>query len=383
MNLRSFRPGRLGAPATLLCALVVTAASCKDATGGGGGGGPAAIVWRTPVADKFAGTISVPQADADRMYVTGTGLAAFDLRTGAPVWKTGPFTQSIPAYVSVQGGRVLAAEAAAFAFDAATGRELWRTLLDGDASLSENTADERAFYVGTRTHRVYALGLESGAPLWVADLGMSWPAESLVKGIAVSGDTVYATVERPYSANGFLSAGVIVALDRGTGRELWRYQNGAGDTSRGVIGAPTVAGRLLLASDHKGNAFFAVDRFTGAEVWRTPTQPGAPGPEARPVVADGVAYASGADTYVYSLELATGRVIWKTRPAMGSSVFHAVCGGAVFNNFQGLGIVDRAGGRLLGTMFDGDNERVTSGFAVRDGMIFFVTHRAAYALRCP
>ena len=43
------------------------------------------------------------------MYVTGTGLAAFDIRTGAPLWKTGPFTQSIPTYVAVQGGRVLQA----------------------------------------------------------------------------------------------------------------------------------------------------------------------------------------------------------------------------------------------------------------------------------
>lgn len=67
---------------------------------------------------------------------------------------------------------------------------------------------------------------------------------------------------------------------------------------------------------------------------------------------------------------------------MGGSVYHAVCGNAVFNNFQGLGIVDRRNGQLLGLMFDED-ERVTFGFAVHDGRIFFVTHKAMYALKSP
>ncbi|MDQ3607146.1 MAG: PQQ-like beta-propeller repeat protein [Gemmatimonadota bacterium] len=193
---------------------------------------------------------------------------------------------------------------------------------------------------------------------------------------------MYAAVDRYYSQNGYYSAGVIVALDRTTGRELWRYQNGNGNDSRGVIGAPTVAGRLLLSSDHKGNAFFAVDRFTGQEVWRVPTELGFAGPDSPPVVVGTVAYASGNDTYVYAIDLQTGRVLWKTRPAMGGSHYHAVCGNAVFNNFLGLGIVDRHNGRLLGLMFHED-ERVTSGFAVHDERIFFATHKAMYALKCP
>jgi hypothetical protein len=48
----------------------------------------------------------------------------------------------------------------------------------------------------------------------------------------------------------------------------------------------------------------------------------------------------------------------------------------------GLGIVDRHNGRLLGLMFHED-ERVTSGFAVHDERIFFATHKAMYALKCP
>ena len=85
---------------------------------------------------------------------------------------------------------------------------------------------------------------------------------------------------------------------------------------------------------------------------------------------------------VFALDLGTGRVLWKTRPAMGSSVCHAVCGNAVFNNLQALGIVDRHTGRLLGLLF-AEDERPTSGFAVHEDRIFFLTREAAYALKCP
>jgi glucose dehydrogenase len=277
---------------------------------------------------------------------------------------------------------VFAAEGVAFALDAATGRELWRFTPDADASLGRSAADDGAFYFGTLSRRAYAVSVTDGSLLWSTQLGPEWQYNSPVKGVAVSGDTVYATIDRHYSQNGFYSAGVIVALDRSTGRELWRYQNGEGTDSRGIVGAPTVSGNLLLASDHKGNAFFAVNRFTGQQVWRTHTDPAFLGPGQAPIVIGNVAYASAIDTYVYAMDLQTGRVLWKTSPAMGGSTRHAVCGNAVFNNLQSLGITDRHTGRSLGLMFTED-ERVTSGFAVHDERIFFVTHKAMYALKCP
>lgn len=372
----------VSAVASLVGMLLLAGTACQDITNGGTGG-TAKVLWTTPVQGKLAGSSRVPATDGHRIYATGTGVAAFDAQNGALLWQSPPFTASIPTFLSAREGQVFFAEAVAVGLDAQSGRELWRFTPAGDASLSQSAVDDRAFYFGTDSRNAYAVRITDGTPIWNIRLGPDWQSGSWIKGLSISGDTVYAAVDRYYSQNGYYSAGVIVALDRTTGRELWRYQNGDGSDSRGVIGAPTVAGRLLLSSDHKRGAFFAVDRFTGQEVWRVATGAGFAGPDSPPVALGGVAYASGNDTYVYALDLASGKVLWKTRPAMGGSVYHAVCGNAVFNNFQGLGIVDRHTGKLLGTRFDGDGERITSGFAVHEDRIFFLTHKAAYALKCP
>ncbi len=270
----SLGSGRFGALVAALSSVMLGCAGCNEVTGSRPSS--VSVLWRTSLSGRLAGSNNLPTTDGQRFFITGrgadAGVVAFDVQDGERLWSLNPFTQSLPVYLAVHNGRVFAAENVAFALDAATGRELWRTPLDADASLSQNAADAHAFYVGTRSHRVYALDVASGAPLWQVDLGPGWPYESLTKGISVSGDTVYATVERAYSQNGYYAAGIIVALDRTTGRELWRHQNGDGSSPRGIIGAPTVAGRLLLASDHRGNAFYAVDRFTGQQVWRVPTQ---------------------------------------------------------------------------------------------------------------
>lgn len=219
-------------------------------------GSPVEVVWRATLEKRDAEVLSAPASDGTRVYFLGSGIVALDAGTGALLWRGPRFTQSQPTSLAVRNDRVFAAEAVAFAVDAETGRELWRAPLSASASLSQNAADEHAFYVGTRDHRVHALEVASGNALWQVDLGPEWPPyESLTKGISFSGDTVYAAVERAYSQNGYLSTGIIVALNRSTGRELWRHENGSGSTRRGIIGAPAAAGKLLVASDHRGNAF--------------------------------------------------------------------------------------------------------------------------------
>ncbi|CAN5633356.1 hypothetical protein BH23GEM3_BH23GEM3_11660 [soil metagenome] len=172
-----------------------------------------------------------------------------------------------------------------------------------------------------------------------------------------------------------------MALDRNTGRVLWRYSTGTGEQRRNVVAGPTVEGRLLLASDHFGNGFFSVDRFTGQEVWRVEGQPGFFGPDESPVVVEGIAYLASNDLQVYAFEPQTGRVLWKTRTEASNRAF-AVCRNRIFTNDHFLAMLDRASGKILATKFDSSAEFLTSGFAVHEDRVFVVGNKAAYAFRC-
>ena len=313
----------------------------------------------------------------------GRGVVAFDAGTGARLWQTGPFTYSTPGTVIVHGGRVFAADTIAYAFDAATGRRLWQFAGTGNASLTDYAVDERAFYYGTDARQVYALSVGDGARLWQIDLGPAWQHGSHVRGVAVSGDTVYVAAKQHHSTNGYYSSGWMVALDRSTGDEFWRYQYGDGTDSRDFVRAPTVAGRFLLASDLSGSAFMAIDRFRGELHWRVKGEPGFVGFFTSPTARDGTAYVAGGDTYVYAVDIGTGKIRWRTQPVFGGNFSHAVCGSAVFALPAGqMSVLDRQTGRVLGSVFS-DNDYPSSRFAVASDRVFALGETAVYAIRCP
>jgi outer membrane protein assembly factor BamB len=351
--------------------------SCGDITSGRHG--EVGVAWRTALASP-AYSFSQPDAGGGRVYAPHRGVTAFDAQNGRLLW-TRPLAVYAPRNVVLHGGRVFAAESVVFAFDAATGAELWRFRPDSSADYAQAAADDGAFYVGTRSHRVYALRAADGVPLWSTDLGADWLFGGLVTGLAVSGDTVYAAAERPYAANGYRSAGVLVALDRATGRILWTYQNGDGSDLRNLVSSPAVAGGLVLASDRKGNALVAVDRATGLEAWRVPGDPGFVGFTATPVVVDGIAYAASGDRGVYAIRVASGEVVWKTyTPAANDAV--AVCGSHVLAVYQGVAVLDRATGQLQRKLLDADDDFVSTGVAVDGARAFALGNRAAYGLDC-
>lgn len=370
----------------LLCAVLLHAAACREPAGGTPGSGQPSvggvrIAWRVPL--STGASLHGPAADGERFYAVGNRhLEAYDAHTGARAWSERPDFGTAPANYVVRDGRVLGAGSLAIALDARTGRELWRFAPDGSASLGESNADADAFYFGTATRRVYAVRAVDGTRLWSTDAGPEWEHRAIVRGVTVSGDTVYAAVDQFATRNGERSVGWIVALHRASGAVLWRYRNGSGDDQRSIGSAPRVAGRLLLAVDYPRNTFLAVDRFTAQEVWQTPGLPGFAGAEEAPVVAGDVAYGASYDRHVYALDVQTGRVRWKTRTPSGNNGI-AVCGSRILVNFLGLGVLDRDTGRLLGTALEGEQDFPTTGFAVSGNRAFVAGYAAAYGLECP
>jgi outer membrane protein assembly factor BamB len=362
--------------AAALLPLVLAAPSCRDAVGGGG----SPLLWRVALEARDQQSTVTPATDGTRVYAVAAGVIALDAESGALLWRA-HLERYNPMNVVVRDGRVFAVEAVALALDPATGRELWRFAPDANGALGFSAADERALYFGTDSHRVYALDVATGQPLWSTDVGPDWAFRGTVHGVSVSGDTVYAGVEQYNAANGYVASGWIFALDRATGRVLWSWRNGTGADYHNVASAPTVAGRLLLASDLLGNAFFAVDRFTGREVWRVNGEPGHFGPQQAPVVVGGSAYVASNDTWAYAVDAQTGATLWKRKMPASNDAF-AVCGNSMFVGWLGLSMLDLSTGRVRYQTAQETGEFPTSGFATDGQRAFVLGNRAAYAYSC-
>jgi outer membrane protein assembly factor BamB len=369
------------APALLLVALVTLGTSCDPLVGSRNA--TTVPTWRTELGAPPKNTAGTPVSDGERLYVLLDGITAFDVGTGAELWNNpAPGFQSRPKNLLVRNGRVFGAGRAAVALDAGSGREVWRFPLpvpdSAAAGLGRTAVDDATFYVGTDTHEVFALDQATGALRWSVDIGPDWVHRGFVTGITVSGDTLFVSARQYNAQNGYISTGWIIGLDRATGRRVWSFRNGDGTDWRTVASGVSVAGSLLLASDHLSGAVFAVDRATGKEVWRRIGPADKFGALTSPVVVGSTAYYASIDTYVYAVDVSTGAVRWKTHNP-GSNLSFTVCGNRVFANYMTLAILDRTSGQV---QWRSRGREIFKEFAVEGDRAFAVSDHAVYAFRC-
>lgn len=133
----------------------------------------------------------------------------------------------------------------------------WQYSPDAPSYAAQSAVDDGALYIGTRSHKVYALDVQTGQPLWTADIGVNWPFLGIVTGIAISGDTVYAGAVKRLTSAGDSSVSIVAALDRITGTILFEFEARQAPATSSVSSAPVVSGTLLLVSD-LGGAFYAI-----------------------------------------------------------------------------------------------------------------------------
>jgi outer membrane protein assembly factor BamB len=342
------------------------------------------VLWRVPFAAESQEWLGIPAASAGLVYIdVENAIHAYEIRSGREVWRTPIRTVLVPEsqnLVASAGLLLVADPTGVIALDAVSGALQWKVSPDDSIIQAFGAADETAYYIGTRGQNVHALRLPSGTLAWSTHLsGPDWVKANVI-GVAVSGDTVYASgiIRR--------TAGIkprdifIIALDRNSGRELWRYETNYGG-DHVLYAAPLVTSDFVIVPDERERVVFALDRWTGTRRWNVYTDSlwGGPGPI--PYVADGVVYFGSSDQYIYAVSLNTGALVWKTKTV--ASITHVVaCRDHVFGNNQGVEVLDRRTGRKLRELIATPDEFPTSHFIVLDDRVIISGVIGIYAIRC-
>lgn len=362
-------------------------ASCGDATGNGHSPSGDQLIWqRATNANSTLSWLGGTPAVADgKLFVEdANSVLAMSTVDGHTIWATQvkDFPKPGAENIVVRSGTVFISEVdSVSALKASDGTVLWRFHPDSNAALVGISADDRAVYTGQRgVPVVYALSVTDGSLLWRINVGQGWATPAFVTGVAVSGDTVYAGVSRWLNQNGGIRAGVVVALNRSNGGELWRYQTPTqNDDSQGL---PFVVADALIINDFAGGAVIALDRANGHERWRVASVGAGLGPLAPPVVNGDHLYVASEDAYVYDISLSTGQVNW--RQNTGTSLDGvAYCGGSVWAMNGRLERRNASDGSLFGHSSNATSARFTSNLAT-DGSAVYVTGYAgvsAYSCR--
>jgi outer membrane protein assembly factor BamB len=363
--------------------LAVTA-GCEPVVGGRtqpAGPGGLEVLFR--VAVDGSRNAFVPTSDGVRLYAdVDRRIEAFDLGSGARLWSyTRP--PGGPSALVARGGRVMFAGDSAVALDAATGRELWKRGLDSHAGFAESDGDAEAFFTGTEQRYIYGFRASDGELLWRTRVGEDWPHGGVVRGITLSGDTLYAVVEHNTGVNGHIGTGDVFAMDRRTGAVHWVYRNGNGTGLNIFQSAGRVAGRLLLLTANWDNQFLAIDRFSRDEEWRFSAGFSFAGPQEAPEVRGNVAYVASHAENALALDLSSGRTLWTTG-IRGGGNWLAICGNVLLVHASSLEILDLASGRTLGRGYGPEsNEVLGTDLVVVGNRAYVFGLRDLYGFECP
>ena len=342
------------------------------------------VLWRVPFAVESQEWLGIPAASGDLVYFDiDNSIRAYEVSSGREVWKTPIRTILVPEsqnLVVSSGLLIVADPTGVIALDAVTGVRQWKVSPDDSVIQAFGAADESAYYIGTRGQNVHALRLPTGTVAWSTHLsGPDW-VKANVMGVAVSGDTVYASgvIRRTI---GIKPRDIfIIALDRSSGRELWRYETDYGG-DHVLYAAPLVTSDFVIMADERERVVFALDRWTHTRRWAVYTDSLWGGPTMIPDAKDGVVYFGSSDQYIYAVSLNTGALLWKTKTV--ASITHVVaCRDHVFGNNQGVEVLDRRTGRKLREIIATPDEFPTSHYLVLDDRIVVSGVLGVYAIRC-
>ena len=277
-------------------------------------------LWATPIGGTY---LSSSPAVVDGLAFVGSddgNVYAIDVANGNVLWK---FQTGGPVYASptVAGGVVYVGswDANLYALDAKTGNLVWQQNavypVRGDAAVSNGI-------VYLANDMLYAFDAATGKQIWVAfpwwwsgvgaytaavfkdrvlvgaDDGSVWAIDALYGGVIWTASTTYGTggissipaidsrLRRVYVG---ATDGSLYAFDLASGAPMWSSFLGGWVNSAAAANGVVYAGAL--------GAVHAVDARTGARLW---TFHSAGAAVSSPAVADGTVYVASTDTYLYA-----------------------------------------------------------------------------------
>ncbi len=255
-----------------------------------------AAVWAGIERDAN-GTLFVGNEQGALHAIDRDGKVRWKLETGKPI-RAQPKVIGAHVYVASDSGYL-------YKLDRKTGAEIWRVDIATQAPPRIPTNQEKTrwdrygssvvaagkrLYVASRDRNLYALDRETGRELWRVAAGDIMTATPALHGDSV----IFAAFD-----------GKVSAVSVKDGKPRWTY-----DARLGVAGDVVVAGdRVLLGS--RSYDLIALDAATGKELWKHYYW--FSWIESPPVVRDGVVYTGSSDaTNVYAMNLADGTLRWKT-----------------------------------------------------------------------
>ena len=257
-------------------------------------------------------------------------IEAIDRETGEPLWQVA--RSSAGSGVSLNDGVLYAGTwgEGVWALDAATGQELWRAQPESAVPTSDppqNSIDSTPLVVegtlyfnGGPWGRLYAYDIASGEELWRFETESGAGAE-----LSYADGVLYQPIDRLFDAARGQGAppasSGIVAVDASTGQELWHFDAPEGFTT---FATPVVIDGTVLfgASSPESNKgiYFGLDAKTGAERWRIPTRAMW---KTSSAAGNGMFFLTGAFTGgVYGVDAQTGEIMWEHET--GGAVVHGL-----------------------------------------------------------
>ncbi|MEO5339030.1 MAG: outer membrane protein assembly factor BamB [Magnetococcus sp. MYC-9] len=228
------------------------------------------ILWDVTVGERVSGGVAV---DGQQLYVgTRAGeMVALGRESGKELWRT-PLSAPVTSAPAVGEGRVvfLTLDNRTYGLSSEDGKRIWSHSTPPELLVimgaATPTVDGRVVYVGYSSGDLFALSLESGAPLWTENLSLAGGRteldllQSIQASVVLSpeGDTVASGMKKLFAVN---HQGRAVAILPRNGARVWERKLSS-------IRRPWLAGKQLFFADTEGY-MVALSAIDGLELWRT------------------------------------------------------------------------------------------------------------------